>query len=349
MLRIRNTKYNNNFTLPEFFKLPFELDDFQKYAIDCINKNEDVLITAHTGSGKTIPAEYAIAKALYNNKQVIYTAPIKTLSNQKYKDFSEKFGKDNVGIITGDIKNNVDAPCLIMTTEILRNILYRSNNNNSSSNIFDININMDDVESVIFDEVHYINDRDRGTVWEESIILLNPKINIIMLSATIDDADKFASWVSNIKNKNISLIPTKARPVPLQHYIYVGDDRKYKILDSKNNFIDSEFENALKEYRIKEKKGINKKYIISESANYLKNMDQLPATYFVLNRKNCSVYAKALSQSFLSSEEAVESTKLFESYLANFKSRYQNTEQYNEILKLLEKGISYIIRVLFLF
>ncbi len=118
MLTIQDNKYAGDFQLPDFFEVGFELDPFQKHAIDCINKNEDVLITAHTGSGKTLPAEYAIAKALHNKNSVIYTAPIKTLSNQKYKDFSEKFGAHNVGIVTGDIKNNPDAPCLIMTTEI---------------------------------------------------------------------------------------------------------------------------------------------------------------------------------------------------------------------------------------
>ena len=157
-LTIRNNKFKESFNLPEFFKLPFELDDFQKHAIDCINRNEDVIVTAHTGSGKTIPAEYAIAKALNNSTYVIYTAPIKTLSNQKYKDFCDKFGKDNVGILTGDIKNNIDAPCLIMTTEILRNILYRQKQKLSSdlksNNPMDINIDIDQVESVIFDEVH---------------------------------------------------------------------------------------------------------------------------------------------------------------------------------------------------
>ena len=345
-LTIRNNNYEDPFQLPDFFQLPFELDHFQKYAIDCINRNEDVIVTAHTGSGKTIPAEYAIAKALNNGNFVIYTAPIKTLSNQKYKDFSEKFGKDNVGILTGDIKNNIDAPCLIMTTEILRNILYRQkiNPDLKSNNPMDINIDIDNVESVIFDEVHYINDRDRGSVWEESIIMLDPKVNLIMLSATIDDADQFASWIGDIKNKNISLIPTKKRPVPLQHHVFLEEDKVYQILSEDNKFNDLNYDTAVREHTKMEKKSpygrINSKNLLIKSVDYLRNKGQLPATYFVLNRNNCSKFSKLLHQNLITPEESALSTKLFNKYLLKYKHTYEKTEQYNEILKLLSKGIA---------
>ena len=142
------------------YKFPYELDAFQKEGIYRIKNNENILITAHTGSGKTVLAIYAIAHCLKNNKKVLYTSPTKSLSNQKYAEFTEKF--DSVGIMTGDIKMNPDAQCIIMTTEILRNILYKYNNeedknreNNTSSLI-----NIEDVGAVIFDEVHYINDPD---------------------------------------------------------------------------------------------------------------------------------------------------------------------------------------------
>lgn len=345
-LTIRNNKFNESFDLPEFFKLPFELDDFQKHAIDCINRNEDVIVTAHTGSGKTIPAEYAIAKALNNGTFVIYTAPIKTLSNQKYKDFSDKFGKDNVGILTGDIKNNIDAPCLIMTTEILRNILYRQKMNPDlkSNNPLDINIDINNVESVIFDEVHYINDRDRGSVWEESIIMLDPKINLIMLSATIDDADKFASWIGDIKDKAISLIPTEKRPVPLQHHMFLNEDKVYTILDETNKFYDSNYDEATKEYKKMEKKSnygkINSRSMLIKSVDFLKNKNQLPATFFVLNRNNCSKFAKMLHQNLITGEESANSIKLFNKFLLKYRERYEKTEQYHEVIKLLEKGIA---------
>lgn len=338
MLTIQNNKYSGEFNLPDHFNVNFELDAFQKHAINCMNRNEDVLITAHTGSGKTIPAEYAISKALNNNKSVIYTAPIKTLSNQKYKDFSEKFGNHNIGIITGDIKNNPDAPCLIMTTEILRNMLYRQNNGLVSKNPFDINIDMNEVESVIFDEVHYINDRDRGTVWEESIIMLDPKINLIMLSATIDDADKFAQWIAEIKNKKISLLSTDKRPVPLQHYLFTDD--LYKILDADENFLHDNFNEAHTKYRKMITKRFNYKHLLITNVNYLKEREQLPATYFVLNRKNCSVFANLLPQYLITPEEATLSINLFNKYLSKYKDKYEDTYQYKETIKLLSKGIA---------
>jgi len=345
-LTIRNNKFEDSFQLPEYYQLPFELDDFQKHAIDCINRNEDVIVTAHTGSGKTIPAEFAIAKALNNGNYVIYTAPIKTLSNQKYKDFCDKFGKDNVGILTGDIKNNIDAHCLIMTTEILRNILYRQriNPDLKSNNPMDINIDITQVESVIFDEVHYINDRDRGSVWEESIIMLDPRINLIMLSATIDDADKFASWIGDIKDKSISLIPTEKRPVPLKHHLFLNEEKVYTILDEKNKFQDSTYDDAVREYTKIAKKSncgrINSRSLLIQSIDFLNKKQQLPATFFVLNRNNCSKFAKMLQKSLITGEESANSINLFNKFLLKHRARYEKTEQYHEVIKLLEKGIA---------
>jgi len=161
------------------YKFPYELDDFQKQGIYGIHNNENVLITAHTGSGKTVLAIYAIANCLKNNKKVIYTSPTKSLSNQKYSEFKEKF--ESVGILTGDIKRSPDAQCIIMTTEILRNMLYKDDINSYS-----LNMDINEIGAVIFDEVHYINDPDRGKVWEEVIVLLPPQITLVMLSATID-------------------------------------------------------------------------------------------------------------------------------------------------------------------
>jgi antiviral helicase SKI2 len=145
-------------------KYSFELDVFQKRSIIRINNHENVLVCAHTSSGKTVVAEYAIAMGKKNQKRVLYTSPIKALSNQKYREFKEKF-KD-VGILTGDVSINPDSQCLIMTTEILQSSLYKTSNL----------LNM--VDYVIFDEVHYINDNERGHVWEEILILLPPSVNL---------------------------------------------------------------------------------------------------------------------------------------------------------------------------
>ncbi len=161
---------------------PFELDDFQKQAILRLEGNESVFVSAHTSAGKTVVAEYAIALSQKHMTRTIYTSPIKALSNQKFRDFKDTF-KD-VGLVTGDIQINATATCLIMTTEILRSMLYNGS---------DI---VRDMEYVIFDEVHYINDAERGVVWEEVLILLPDHVNIIMLSATVPNTLDFADWVS---------------------------------------------------------------------------------------------------------------------------------------------------------
>jgi ATP-dependent RNA helicase DOB1 len=160
--------------LPPAKTYPFTLDPFQAQAIGYITKNESVLVAAHTSAGKTVVAEYAIAQSLREGQRVIYTSPIKALSNQKYRDLSEEF--TDVGLMTGDITINPTATCLVMTTEILRSMLYRG------SEV------MREVAWVIYDEVHYMRDKERGVVWEESIILLPHKVRFVFLSATIPNA-----------------------------------------------------------------------------------------------------------------------------------------------------------------
>ena len=176
----------------------FELSNFQKISIKTINEGNHVLVTAHTGSGKTLPAEYAIKYFNSMGKKVIYTAPIKALSNQKYYEFSQKFPNISFGILTGDVKFNPEADVLIMTTEILRNTLYLKRLNDTKNLDFEMDIETE-LGCVVFDEVHYINDADRGKVWEETIMLLPSHIQMVMLSATIDKPERFAMWVENVK------------------------------------------------------------------------------------------------------------------------------------------------------
>lgn len=197
---------------------PFELDDFQKQAVMRLEKREHVFVAAHTSAGKTVVAEYAIALALKNNSRAVYTSPIKALSNQKYRDFKEKFGAENVGIVTGDVSVNPKAQCLIVTTEIFRSMLYKGADT------------VRDIEFVIFDEVHYVNDAERGVVWEEVIIMLPEKITLIFLSATTPNAAEFSDWIGRTKRHKVYLITTDKRPVPLQHYIY-HDQEMYRVLD----------------------------------------------------------------------------------------------------------------------
>jgi antiviral helicase SKI2 len=208
---------------------PFELDTFQKEAIYHLENGDSVFVAAHTSAGKTVVAEYAIALAARHMTKAIYTSPIKALSNQKFRDFRETF--DEVGILTGDVQINPEASCLIMTTEILRSMLYRG---------ADL---IRDVEFVIFDEVHYVNDLERGVVWEEVIIMLPDHVSLILLSATVPNTYEFASWVGRTKQKDIYVISTYKRPVPLEHYLWAGKEI-HKIVDHNKKFIEKGWKEA---------------------------------------------------------------------------------------------------------
>ena len=163
----------------------FPLDPFQEHAICAIAKDENVLVCAKTGSGKTLVGEYQIYHSLQKGKRVFYTTPIKSLSNQKFNDLKHLFPEASVGIMTGDIKFCPDAQIVIMTTEILRNLLYKKGTTTEHLGLT-ASISMENLDAVIFDECHYINDKDRGKVWEETMILLPPSINLVMLSATLN-------------------------------------------------------------------------------------------------------------------------------------------------------------------
>ncbi|KAK7095479.1 superkiller complex protein 2-like [Littorina saxatilis] len=218
------------------YKWPFEPDVFQKQAILHLEKHESVFVAAHTSAGKTVVAEYAIALSLKHMTKTVYTSPIKALSNQKFRDFKTTFG--DVGLITGDVQINTTASCLIMTTEILRSMLY-----NGSDTIRDL-------EWVIFDEVHYINDSERGVVWEEVLIMLPQHVNIILLSATVPNHMEFADWVGRTKRKPMYVISTAKRPVPLEHFLYTGNSNKtstelFLLVDAKGSFLTTGYSKAV--------------------------------------------------------------------------------------------------------
>lgn len=208
---------------------PFELDTFQKEAVYHLESGDSVFVAAHTSAGKTVVAEYAIALAAKHMTKAIYTSPIKALSNQKFRDFRNEF--DDVGILTGDVQIRPEASCLIMTTEILRSMLYRG---------ADL---IRDVEFVIFDEVHYVNDLERGVVWEEVIIMLPEHVTLILLSATVPNTYEFASWVGRTKKKDIYVINTPKRPVPLEHFLW-ADKKMFKIVDSQKQFVEKGWKDA---------------------------------------------------------------------------------------------------------
>jgi superfamily II RNA helicase len=321
-------------------EFPYELDSFQKEGIYRIYQKENVFITAHTGSGKTVLALYAIAECFRLNKKVIYTSPTKSLSNQKYAEFVEKFGgKEKIGILTGDIKMNPDAPCLIMTTEILRNILYRhfQNQNHSSylsSNL--VSLQVEDIGAVIFDEVHYINDPERGKVWEEVFVLLPSNIVLVLLSATIDKPELFAGWLGNLKQKQIHLIPTSHRVVPLRHYFWKPDrDEMIEVLMEDGIF---------KNYdRIRERYQKHEVHrVIPKLIEKLKRENMLPVLIFTLSRKKCEDYCRTIRGiHLLNHEEESNVRHIFHYYMSRYKEIYENLPQYQEVYEFMRRGIGY--------
>lgn len=201
----------------------FTLDPFQSVSVACLERNESVLVSAHTSAGKTAVAEYAIAMSFRDKQRVIYTSPLKALSNQKYRELSQEF--TDVGLMTGDVTLSPNASCLVMTTEILRGMLYRG------SEV------LKEVAWVIFDEIHYMKDRERGVVWEESIIFLPPAIKMVFLSATMSNATEFAEWICNIHKQPCHVVYTDFRPTPLQHYVFpVGGSGLYLVVDENESF-----------------------------------------------------------------------------------------------------------------
>ena len=236
MVKICPKVWSEEEDLPEFSHYPYPLSDFQKYAIQGILQNQHILITAHTGSGKTLPAEFAIQHWTQKGKKVIYTSPIKALSNQKYFQFTQSYPHISFGLLTGDIKINPTAQVLLMTTEILMNyLLFQPADSTAptptptpSASTLSFQISMDDLAAVVFDEVHYINDKDRGQTWEKTLLTLPPHVQRIMLSATIDSPQVFAQWNEECC-RNYSIPPNTPGPPHEPLLMTLSDDKKQQI------------------------------------------------------------------------------------------------------------------------
>ncbi len=185
-----------------------QLDGFQRQAIEYLQSGQSVLVAAPTGTGKTLVADWIVEEAMKNNKSVIYTAPIKALSNQKYRDYCELYGEENVGLVTGDLVIRRDAPCKVMTTEILRNILLCEDQSAVS-----------DLMAVIVDEIHFLDDPDRGTTWEEMLIYLPEHVQIVGLSATLQNLHEFSDWLSHVRKRPVPVVEERKRAVPLRYSV----------------------------------------------------------------------------------------------------------------------------------
>ena len=258
---------------------PFELDEFQKQAIAALDADQSVVVCAPTGSGKTLIGEYAIYRALARGYRVFYTTPLKALSNQKLRDFRNRYGADQVGLLTGDLSFNRDAPILVMTTEIFRNMLY-------GTPIGQVGTSMVGVEAVVLDECHYMNDRQRGTVWEESIIYAPPNVQLVALSATIDNSDQLTDWINQVHGST-KLIYSDFRPVPLEFH-FCNPKGLFPLLNPNGNSINP---------RLKPKGGKPRGRQEAPSLGYvvsqLQQRNMLPAIYFIFSRRGCD---KAVSE-----------------------------------------------------
>lgn len=350
---------NINHHIPNFDELvphpartwPFELDTFQKEAILHLEQGDSVFVAAHTSAGKTVVAEYAIAMSKRNMTKTIYTSPIKALSNQKFRDFKTAFEDIEIGLITGDVQINKDADCLIMTTEILRSMLYKG---------ADL---LRDIEFVIFDEVHYINDQERGVVWEEVIIMLPPYVKFVLLSATVPNTFEFANWIGRTKQKNIYVISTPKRPVPLEINIW-AKDKILPVINPNREFLDYNFKRhiqllqpkAVDNKNDKKKPGeVKKKVIGTRFQNFngpskntwpsllgdLKKQNLLPAVIFVFSQKRCSEYADQLANSnFINAKESSHVRMLIDRSINRLKKEDRELPQILAISALLQKGIA---------
>lgn len=352
----------------EFDKYPFLLSDFQKHGIDAIDSGHNVLVTAPTSCGKTLVAEYLIEKAFNLDRsilkrKIIYTTPIKALSNCLFNSLSNKYPQIDFGILTGDIKYNTDADCIIMTTEILRNLLY---NKKIISNNIELSLEIDiysQVYGVIFDEIHYIANPERGTVWEECLILLPNNIQLIGLSATIDCPEKFGKWLVDIKDKPLTLAKTNNRIVPLNHYVYLSfipkfdklekNDHDYnlvnkfknnlvRIMDENGNFDENEYNKVLY-LKKKYENYISHKSVLNDLSIYLKKNNLLPSIMFTLSRKKCEQYSKTIEINLNDDDEINIANRIFDSELR--KSIHYHSiiimPEYYIIKNLISKGIAY--------
>jgi ATP-dependent RNA helicase DOB1 len=325
---------------------PFTLDPFQREAVACLERNQSVLVAAHTSAGKTVVAEYAIALSLRDNQRVIYTSPIKALSNQKYRELQEEF--EDVGLMTGDVTINPSAGCLVMTTEILRNMLYRG------SEV------MREVAWVVFDEVHYMRDPNRGVVWEETLIMLPHKVRYVFLSATIPNSTEFALWIAKLHNQPCDVVYTDFRPTPLQHYLFPsGGDGIYMVVDEKGTFKEQNFQKALSyinqdtindeinavinKKKKKRRGGKNPKAAaadIYKIVNMIMKNNYSPVIVFSFSRRETETNAMAMAKlDFTDDTEKGLIRQIFKNAMESLSDDDRKLPQIENMVSLLTRGI----------
>lgn len=305
----------------------FELDDFQKEAINYIEEGKSVVVCAPTGAGKTCIAEAAIQLAIQNNNRIFYTTPLKALSNQKYHDFSKKYGIENTGLLTGDTSINRDAKIVVMTTEVFRNMLY-------GTTFGSVKDNLKDVKYVVLDEVHYMNDESRGTVWEESIIYCPTNIQIIALSATVQNSSQLTDWINTVHSETKHVF-TDFRPVPLRFYYY-DSSKPHTILPlmTPTGALNSKIkpESRYKYFNAK----TQPKNQMADIVEVLHQKDMLPCIYFTFSRRKCDENALQCKKlELLTKEESIEIEKYIDEYLKDNMYLFNSPQ-----LELIKKGVA---------
>lgn len=318
--------------------LEFPVDDFQMQALKSIDSSNSVLVAAPTGAGKTLIAEYGIEKALHDQKRLFYTTPIKALSNQKYRDFSEKFGAHNVGLLTGDRKINPGAPILVMTTEILRNMIYSESED------------LSELGWVVMDEVHYLADKFRGAVWEESLILLPVNVGIICLSATVSNAEEFGLWLESIRGK-INVIVSEKRPTPLWRMVF-HDRKVIDLFSVKKNGEEGILNPILVNAVGKTKRSVPSQNFrrggLSDQERMslildLENKHKLPGIFFIFSRNGCDKAALSLTKSnftLLSRSERDKALALIKERTYSISQEDLEALDFNQFNELAARGIA---------
>ena len=349
----------------DYFSADLSLSCFQKYSIEAIVEGHHSLICVPTGNGKTLPAEFAIRHFTALGKKVIYTSPIKALSNQKYYDFKQKYPHISFGLLTGDIKLNPDADVIIMTAEILQNALYMKTSTDKLSFEMDF---QNELACVIHDEVHSIGMPDRGQVWETIFMLLPAHVQNVMLSATLDRPEHFAEWCENIhKNKQVYLTALSERIVPLTHYSFItcneGIFKKLKdktlekeIRDlintpipifNQSSFHEISYRKVIKILNIFKQKGlyIKRQFVLNQLCQYLVDHNMLPCACFILSRKQLEVAAREVTVSLLEDDSKTpyiirrRCETILRDKLSNYQE-YLELPEYQSMVALLEKGIA---------
>jgi len=360
-----------------FEKYQYPLHIFQKYSIEAIIEGQHILATAPTGSGKTLPGEFSIDYFHSKGKKVIYTTPIKALSNQKFYDFTNKYTNISIGLITGDIKTNPDADVLIMTTEILLNKLFQIKSNAtlnmpSTSISFEMDIEHE-LGCVVFDEIHMINDAARGHVWEQCIMLLPKHIQMIGLSATLDNPERFALWLENkgvyseSPDKIVYLASKKDRAVPLTHYGFITTtsgifkaikdksvqeeiksiiNKPFVLQNSKGEFDELQYSKMNKMMKLFENNNVRVKrqHVLNQVTKHLVENEMLPALCYVFSRKQLEVCANEVTTNLLEFDNKTpyiidrECEHIIRK-LPNYQE-YLNLPEYVNMVTLLRKGIA---------